>query len=125
MFNKEGKNMLYITKVIGCNAFVLDTDDWSLEFTSMETIKKAQANGLCFREGISNPIEPEKCLWNKDGSNIFDNCTISRSGKVFTLRSGGKTYKFKATPYGIEFSNGITVKLTVGLKGKDIILYQM
>lgn len=116
--------MLYLTKIIGAGGFIYDSDDGTIEFTSLNEVKKVMSEGVVITEIHDLAIPMCLCNWNKDGSNIFEgDVTIQKAGTWYVLISKGKQFKFKLVKQGLLFTNGITVQTFIGdlLKNKSNI----
>lgn len=116
--------MLYVTKQIGNNYFVYDTDDGTIEFVPSEAVisyynqeksKGVDAN-IIF---ANNPliISADGCNWLPNKANIWSciesvTCRSHQEGK-YVIKSSGK--QFKATYLKdkglLVFTNGIFVRV--------------
>lgn len=88
--------MLYITKVIGSQASVYDTDDGTLEWFSVQQLRDYKASGFEFIQGTVT-VPHELCNFGKNHENIFGNYTIlHHGGNRYELlsKSAGKKMKF-------------------------------
>lgn len=90
--------MFYITKVVGNQAAVYDTEDGSLEWFTLEYLRRCKSQGFEFNHSTVT-VPHEMCNFGKERTNIFkDYEVLHHGGNRYELlsKSGGKRLKFRA-----------------------------
>ncbi len=103
--------MLYITKTVGYQCAVYDSDDGTIEWIPKEDIVAAKKRGFQF-EVREITLEKEQCNFGVNKANIFANpYRITKSCGVYTIISCGKKLKFKVEGEMLHFNIGVYVPL--------------
>lgn len=98
--------MLYITKTVGYQCAVYDSDDGTIEWVSKEDIKRS---GFQFQVGEIR-LRPEQCNFGRNRENIFASpYRISKVSGVYVMTSCGKKFKFKLEGDMLHFTIGVYV----------------
>lgn len=119
--------MFYITKVVGSQAAVYDTDDGTLEWFTLSDIRNYQSQGVEF---VNSPVTVphEMCNFGRNKENIFANYDVlHHGGNRYELlsKSAGKRMKFRAlySPDGVAmlcFTVGVNTPAD-GVRGIEYV----
>lgn len=97
--------MLYITRTVGYQSAVYDTDDGTLEWISNKDIESCIKGGMALKKG-QPLIHAYMCNINKDHSNLFERCSIT---KDTIINKFGKKFKFKLDKDYLYLSVGLKI----------------
>lgn len=98
--------MLCITKTIGYQCAVYDSDDGTLEWVTKEDVLRS---GFQFQKGELK-LQKEQCNFGKNGENIFSNpYKITMLNGYYVMHSCGKKFKFRIENGFMHFTSGILV----------------
>lgn len=103
--------MLCITRTVGSQCAVYDTDDGTIEWHTLEEVKQCEASGLQFQKGVLD-LHVNQCNFGKSAENVFtDYRIVSHGGDKYELvsKSAGKKLKFRLQGGKLRFNIGVNV----------------
>jgi len=107
--------MLYITKTVGSQSAIYDSDDGTLEWIDNAELRQVIKGGIQVHNSLSDGLQLHafQCNFNKDRSNLFETCTISHiCGKKYVIKDKfGKRYKACYNNNMLCMNNGIRVAM--------------
>ncbi|MDE6945812.1 MAG: hypothetical protein K2P14_01375 [Anaeroplasmataceae bacterium] len=103
--------MLCITRTVGNQCAIYDTDDGTIEWHTTDTVKQFESGGMQFRRGVLD-LQQSQCNFGKNGENIFsDYKIVHHGGDKYELvsKSAGRKLKFRLQNGKMCFNIGVNV----------------